>query len=498
MASQENDVTQTWDVDRVLAAPDTLGAPAYVSALIEKAAAIRMPDLFGDQPHALYAVANRNGVAVVALRTRDLSDEQLVQFMTYRLAQYLVAGFVDLHMAYERQLDHEPLAYVSSDDVHVIAGNAVTGELLCYLTIEAVGGEAAPVVTLRDRDRPLIALEEAHGYGIFNRLRVLPDLPLQCIREIGRFAKNQRLPKLDELAVRAPVETLIAVYHLLTGPLLGEVDAIVGQAEEEVVLQNLAFLQLPLAVIHGTVAYADEAAYMCATYIQHNHFPFAFHLCDLPRIATRVVAIEQALALRGKQAILSLLRLKRDAKRPLSLLEPVEGLPALDRIVLQERRAAMPERRRLLDMGEWLRSIDLFQDLSLGEATVLGTLLERVEVKAGSNIVAQGTYSDGLYLVEDGVATRRVRAGAQRMAPLAQHGPGAYCGEVGLLTGAPNTADVIAQTPMRLLHLRPEVYAQYLAPLPDVRLRLAEAAARRAAEDAHTSAALRNPARAAS
>jgi len=155
----------------------------------------------------------------------------------------------------------------------------------------------------------------------------------------------------------------------------------------------------------------------------------------------------------------------------------------LDCVALPQRRAAMSERRRLLDLGEWLRRIDLFQGLSLGEATVLGTLLEPVEVAVGAVIVAQGAYGDGLYLVESGVAMPHIvvcrRAAQKRL------GPGSYCGEVGLLTGAPNTADIIAQTPMRLLRLRPEVYTQYLAPLPDVRLRLAEASARQAAEDAH-------------
>src|SRR5262249_20171644 len=150
----------------------------------------------------------------------------------------------------------------------------------------------------------------------------LPDLPLGRVREIGRFAKNQSLARLDELAVRAPVETLVAAFHLLTGRLVGEVDAIVGQAEEGVVLQNLAFLQLPLAVIHGTVTHADKAAYMYATYVHHNHYPFAFHVSDVVGIASRVTAVERALALPGKQAIVELLRLKRDAMRPTSLLEP--------------------------------------------------------------------------------------------------------------------------------------------------------------------------------
>src|SRR5262245_13370294 len=92
---------------------------AYVRAVDETAAAIRMPELFGDRPHALHKVANRNGVAVIALRTSSLSGEQLVQLMTYRLAQYLVTDFVDPRMAYEWEMEHEPLNHTSPDDVHV-------------------------------------------------------------------------------------------------------------------------------------------------------------------------------------------------------------------------------------------------------------------------------------------------------------------------------------------------------------------------------------------
>src|SRR5262245_15987122 len=131
MTSQEKVETQAWDVDRGVVATDVLAAQAYGNVVAKNAAAIRLPELFRNQLGALYAVANRNGVAVVALRTTSLSGQHLIQLMTYRLAQYLLAGFVDPRLVYERQLEYEPLNHTSPDDVHVIAGNAVTGELLC-------------------------------------------------------------------------------------------------------------------------------------------------------------------------------------------------------------------------------------------------------------------------------------------------------------------------------------------------------------------------------
>src|SRR6266568_1083114 len=61
---------------------------AFLRGLVAKAAQIRVPELFTNKPaNALYYVSNRSGVSVVALRTADLSREQLIKILTYRLAQ---------------------------------------------------------------------------------------------------------------------------------------------------------------------------------------------------------------------------------------------------------------------------------------------------------------------------------------------------------------------------------------------------------------------------
>jgi hypothetical protein len=176
------------------AEPDQDMVRAYVQAIVERASVIRLPELFGRRhPEALYSMADREGVAVIALRTTSLSEHELKLLLTYRLAQYLLAGFVDPRMVYASRLEHEPLAHVASNDVDLVAANPHTGEILCYLVIECMGEDMPEAVSLRERDRRLIGLEEVYGWGTFNRLRLLPDLPLRCVREIGRFVKNQRL-----------------------------------------------------------------------------------------------------------------------------------------------------------------------------------------------------------------------------------------------------------------------------------------------------------------
>ena len=83
---------------------------AFFAKLLERSAALRMPELFRTPPAgSLFHLPDRHGVSVVALRTIHLSREQLVQIMTYRLAQYVVLDYVNKQLVYEAGLAHESL-----------------------------------------------------------------------------------------------------------------------------------------------------------------------------------------------------------------------------------------------------------------------------------------------------------------------------------------------------------------------------------------------------
>src|SRR5712692_1376486 len=157
----------------------------YVHQLIDRAAAARLPQLFQDGRETLYRL-ERGGVSVIAVPTAGLSESELKAVMAYRLAQYLVVHFVDPRMICEASMEHEPIARVSPDDVHFIAGSTETGEILCYATLEG-GPDFPPGATFRSLERPLFPAEQVHGWGIYNHLMVLPDLPLNRVRELGRF-----------------------------------------------------------------------------------------------------------------------------------------------------------------------------------------------------------------------------------------------------------------------------------------------------------------------
>jgi hypothetical protein len=84
----------------------------------------------------------------------------------------------------------------------------------------------------------------------------------------------------------------------------------------------------------------------------------------------------------------------------------------------------------------------LFRDVSVAEAAILGTLVERYEVEAGEVIIRQGEIGDALFIIEAGEAEARVRTPTGESVRVATRGPGDYIGEIALLTGGERTADV--------------------------------------------------------
>jgi hypothetical protein len=455
---------------------------AWVNDMIDRASEIRLPDLLDGHPDALYMMGNRNGVTTIALRTPALKEDQLVNLMKFRLAQYLAVNFVDPAMVYAEQIEHEPRSGISDQDMHVIALAADSGEILCYATVKAPP-DAPPGTTLRDQNRPHFPVEKVHGFGVFGRLRILPDLPVSKLREVGRFVKNQRLATLDELGARAPVEVGVALFRTLAGPLRLEVDALIGDLEEGVAKQNLDFFHAPMVVIHGTVPYEAEASYFFPRYQFCAVYPFAALATDISQqMLSRLDAIEAALAMPGKAGLLSLFRLKRDVVATRSTLIPAEGLAPLTDANLPQKGVAMASRRQMLDLAGQLRQTDLFAGLSVAEATVLGTFMERMTVPAGEIIVRQGETGDDMYLIESGVANVNIGRGLAEGVTVATLGPGDFFGEIALLTGEERIADVVAAEPMTLLRLDRDNYDRYLAHAAEVEQQMTRAAMSRTRE----------------
>ena len=81
---------------------------------------------------------------------------------------------------------------------------------------------------------------------------------------------------------------------------------------------------------------------------------------------------------------------------------------------------------------------------------------------SGEHAVTRGACSDAIYFIDRGRAEVRGVGRAEGL------GPRELFGEIGLLTGQPRNADVVARTTLRLLRLGRDTFSRYVESLPDV------------------------------
>ena len=147
----------------------------------------------------------------------------------------------------------------------------------------------------------------------------------------------------------------------------------------------------------------------------------------------------------------------------------------------RERAYQAEERRRrehLAEATDLLGRVDFVQALSAEARKVLAERARFLEYGPGQAVVRQGEIGDTLYLVARGeVAVRvAVEAGEREVARL---GRGALFGEMGVLTGEPRTATVVALGDAALLSVDRDAFERILSAEPDLARKLAETIARR-------------------
>ena len=95
-----------------------------------------------------------------------------------------------------------------------------------------------------------------------------------------------------------------------------------------------------------------------------------------------------------------------------------------------------------------LKAIPIFSHLSPDEAKRLAAFATETSAAEGQMLMKEGDYSVELIAIEEGSAD--VIQNGQKIATL---GKGDLIGEMGLLERKPRNADVIANSPMRLIKL---------------------------------------------
>lgn len=98
--------------------------------------------------------------------------------------------------------------------------------------------------------------------------------------------------------------------------------------------------------------------------------------------------------------------------------------------------------------SEWLRSVDLFRELSESELEDVARRAKDVHFEAGRQIVTEGEAGVGFHIIIDGEAT--VTGGGRDIGTLKA---GDYFGEISLVDRGPRSATVTATTDVRTLSI---------------------------------------------
>ncbi len=145
------------------------------------------------------------------------------------------------------------------------------------------------------------------------------------------------------------------------------------------------------------------------------------------------------------------------------------GMPLAKRILTHkdEQSRSAHAQRDLARRTKAIRHIALFANLPEAEQQVLATHLVFAPFAAGSAITRQGAVAHWLYLILHGEAEVVVDSPQGRTSVARLH-DGEFFGEMGLLTGEPRSATVLAATDVECYRLDKEGFALVLAARPEL------------------------------
>jgi CRP-like cAMP-binding protein len=129
------------------------------------------------------------------------------------------------------------------------------------------------------------------------------------------------------------------------------------------------------------------------------------------------------------------------------------------------------------DLVDTLRRFNLFADLDRAQLEAIADPDSERSFAAGERILRRGMSGTGFYVILDGEAT--VTLGGEELNRLRQ---GDFFGEISTLLDEPLTADVTADTPVRVLEIAGPRLEAFLLSYPRVMFRMLVTEARRLQE----------------
>ncbi len=129
------------------------------------------------------------------------------------------------------------------------------------------------------------------------------------------------------------------------------------------------------------------------------------------------------------------------------------------------------------DLVESLRRFNLFADLDRAQLEAIADPDNERSFGVGERILRRGLSGMSFYVILDGEASVKVND-----EELNRLRPGDFFGEVSTLLGEPLTADVTAETAVRVLEIPGPILEAFLLNYPRVMLRMLKTEARRLQE----------------
>ncbi len=144
-----------------------------------------------------------------------------------------------------------------------------------------------------------------------------------------------------------------------------------------------------------------------------------------------------------------------------------------------EKGAKREQERRLAA----IKAVDVFQGLTDAERDILAGRLSATPFSAGEPLMRQGAVADWLYILYKGSAEVRVHSGDNgSFKTVKTLGPGDFIGEMGLFTGEPRSATVVAAGDVGCYRLDREGFRGVLASRPEIAESIASLLAKRRGE----------------
>jgi CRP-like cAMP-binding protein len=146
------------------------------------------------------------------------------------------------------------------------------------------------------------------------------------------------------------------------------------------------------------------------------------------------------------------------------------------------KRKALKADEAITHRVEALGRVDLFHSLQAEELHHLAERLVPAPFARDDVILRQGDEAHGLYLLVEGTADVIVDDGHGRSRKVASLGPGSFFGEMGLITGEPRTATVVARSEVECYRLEKAAFQEVISARPVVAEDISHILARRRTE----------------